>query len=349
VTPVPGDPNPSEVLPVAIAEVAGAGLPRAVDPATVDGRCHPLLTVDGAEVQVRAVGATSDARAGLALEPCDGPLALGAGTHTIASGRGVDTGWDVDRLVLSSDADGGPDGPAARGAPRSEAGTTVEVERDHRGTDYDLALTTDGEPFWLVLGQSDDRGWSLDVEGASVGPRQIVDGYANGWLVTPDGPGELGASMAWQPQRLVWVTLVLSALAVVACLVLLIRTRRQPRDRSAQAPQPTLADPAGGRRALTPGAPGLAVAAGIGALLVATPAAAVTASVAVVIGLAVPRATWAWALAAPMLVLVARGLERPRLAWLALALLASDLIVEWWTARSVRGRAPADRRRAPAR
>jgi hypothetical protein len=91
------------------------------------------------------------------------------------------------------------------------------------------------------------------------------------------------------------------------------------------------------------------VAAGIGALLVATPAAAVTASVAVVIGLAVPRATWAWALAAPVLVLAARGLERPELAWLALALLASDLIVEWWTERDVRSRARGDRRGAPAR
>jgi arabinofuranan 3-O-arabinosyltransferase len=353
VTPVPGDPSAGEILPVGIAEITGAGLPRAADPAVVDGRCRSLLRVDGAEVSVRAVGATGDARAGLALEPCDGPLTLAAGAHTIASARGVDTGWDVDRVVLSSDAEGLPAPLAARGTPRADAGTTVEVERDHRGTEYDLALTTDGEPFWLVLGQSDNRGWSLDVDGATVGPRQVVDGYANGWLVTPEGPGELHAAVQWEPQRLVWVTLGLSALAVLACIVLVVRHRRRRIDPGAApsplAPPPTLAAAAPGRRPLTPGTPGLAVALGLGALLVATPAAAVTVSVAVVVGLAVPRATWAWALVAPALVLTARGLEHPELAWLALALLASDLAVEQWTRRSVSSRGRSDRRAAPAR
>ena len=348
VTPVPGDPA-AEILPVAISEVEGDGLPQAVDPAAVDATCRPLLLVDGEAVDVRAVGAAADARRGLTLEACDGPLDLADGRHTVASGLGVDVGIDVDRVVLSSAADGSPAPVAARGAPRSTAGARVDVRSDHRGNDYELALTSDGAPFWLVLGQSDDRGWDLDVDGATVGPREIVDGYANGWLITPDGPGELTATLRWGPQRLVWVTLALSALAVLACLVILVRSRRRAVSDGARAPLPALAAWPAGRRVLSPGTPGLAVAVGMGVLLVATPAAAVTASGAVVVGLLLPRATWVWAAVAAVLVIVARGLEQPELAWLALALLASDLVVEGWTARSLRGRERAGRRGAPAR
>ncbi len=347
VTPVPGDPNPAEILPVAISEVAGVGLPRAVDPAAVDGRCRPLLTVDDAVVKVRAVGGVADARTGLALEPCDGPLTLAAGRHTVASTRGVDIGVGVDRIVLSSAADGTAAPLAARGTPRSEAGSTVRVRSERRGNDYDLGITTDGEPFWLVLGQSDDQGWSLDLEGATVGPREIVDGSANGWLITPEGPGELTASITWKPQRLIWVTLVLSALAVLACLAILLRSRRSA-GAGAEA-LPSLVNPPSGHRVLTPGAPGLAVGVGIAVLVVSTPLAAVAASGAVVVGLLLPRAAWLWAVLAPALVLASRGLLRPRLAWVALALLAADLAVEYWAARSVRDREGREGRRgAPA-
>ncbi len=41
-----------------------------------------------------------------------------------------------------------------------------------------------GSPFWLVLGQSQSAGWSATLPGGrSLGPSQLVDGYANGWYV----------------------------------------------------------------------------------------------------------------------------------------------------------------------
>lgn len=342
-TPVPGDRNPTEILPVAIAELDGSGLPVAVDPRTADPVCRPLLQVDGRVIAVRALGDIADARRGWAIEACDGPLRLAAGEHTIESGLGVDVGLDVDRLVLSSDADGEPSAIGPRGATRSAATAEVVIRSDRRGAEYDLEITSDGEPFWLVLGQSDNPGWSATAEGATVGDRQIVDGYANGWLVVPDGPGPITMSLSWGPQRLVWITLVLSAAATMACLLLVIRARGRREQLTPAAP--TWAAATGGGRALTPGAPGLAVAVGVGVLLVATPPAAAVATVAVVVGLARPRATWLWAVAAGGLVLASRGLERPTLAWLALALVVADLAVERWTARTLSG--PA--RRAAAR
>ena len=52
---------------------------------------------------------------------------------------------------------------------------------------YDLKVRTDGKPFWLVLGRPaatvGRRGG-----GESLGTPQLVNGFANGWLVRP-GPG----------------------------------------------------------------------------------------------------------------------------------------------------------------
>jgi arabinofuranan 3-O-arabinosyltransferase len=338
-TSVPGDLNPAAILPVALAELDGTGLPVAFDAAVLDPTCRALVAVDDQPVSVRAVGSPADARRGLALEPCDGDLTLAAGVHTISTVIGVDEGLDVDRLVLSSGAEGSATEVAPRGAPRSGAGAEVDVRAEHRGTDYNLRVRTDGEPFWLVLGQSDNRGWDLHARGATVGDRQIVDGYANGWLITPEGAGVLSMSVTWEPQRLVWTALVLSGAAVLACLAILVVGGRRQRTKGHAAapmpPDPTLADPPPGRGQLTPGVPGLAVAVGVGTLLVATPLAAVVASAAVVAGLLLPRATWIWAVAAPGLVLAAGGLDRPELAWLALALVAADLVVERWTDRTV--------------
>jgi arabinofuranan 3-O-arabinosyltransferase len=347
-TPIPGSQVEADILPVAIAEVEGTGLPRAVDGDAVNRACRPLLRVDGRDVLVRIAGSPADARRGLALEAC-APLELGAGEHAIESNPR--SGITVDRLVLSSNADGSAGELGPRGARRDEAPAQLEVEDDDRGARYRLQVDADGAPFWLVVGQSDSPGWDVDVDGgATVSKRRIVDGYANGWIVDPSRPGELAVTASWQPQRLVWIALALSGVAVVVCLVVALRGARHRG--AAPADAPALADPPGGRRPLTPEAPALAVLVGVLTLLVATPSAALTASAAVVVGLVVPRATWAWLVAAPAFVLLSRYLDAPRLAWIALALLAADLAVERWTvlvtdrraARRARARAGAPAR-----
>ena len=207
------------VLPVAISEVLG--LPAVQAAPMVDGACREdLLEVDGAAVSVRVEGATADAlaRKPLGLSLCDGPLDLGPGEHRLRTADGRYTGIDVDQLLLRDLV------PYSGVAPTPPTVTYTDWDKTAR----DLVVASEGEPFWLVLGESHTDGWrlsspDLEVEAAPV----LVDGYANGWLVDPDGAmGDVRLRLAWTPQRLVTAGLLLSLLAALACLVLARRGRR---------------------------------------------------------------------------------------------------------------------------
>lgn len=343
--PVADDPDPSAILPIGITEVSGRGLPRANDAADLPTTCRAILDVDGTSVEVRALGTVADARRGVPFEVCGDDVAdLAVGQHSIRSSKGLDTGIDVDRLVLSSAADGTAGELASRGAPRSSAGTSVTALDEGR-VSSDITLDTDGEPFWLVLGQSSNRGWQLEVDGAEVGARRVVDGYANGWLVDPDEAGTLEVHLRWAPQRLVWVTLVVSGLAVLACIVLVVRGRRAP------PPEPS-ATPSWAARGATPSPFSRRTVAyvAVGALvawLVATPLAAVVLAGAALVGLRRPDARWVWAVAAPALLVVGRAAHSPRLAWLALALVAGDQLARRWTEPTERRVSPGSPSPAP--
>jgi hypothetical protein len=102
----------------------------------------------------------------------------------------------------------------------------VQIDRQGR-TDADLTITnpTPGTPFWVVLGQSFNRGWTATADGHGLGAPQLVDGYANGWLVSTPA-ATIHVHLNWAPQRRVWIALILSALGVVLCLVLAVRRPR---------------------------------------------------------------------------------------------------------------------------
>ena len=72
---------------------------------------------------------------------------------------------------------------------------------------YRLSVSgaTPGKPFWLVLGQSLSPGWQAKADGiGSLGKPQLVDGYANGWLITPKS-SDFDVSLDWTPQKRVWI------------------------------------------------------------------------------------------------------------------------------------------------
>lgn len=360
------------LLPAAIAEVGIPGVRPAEAPAALAGECRDdLLEIDGRPVPIRITGTTAAGAAmeRLTIESCAGDITLGAGTHVVRAAPGVDTAIQLDRLVLASGttgrevavADGrvvpGP-GPAATGSTGATSSRAPEVKVVDEGrTRMRVAVEGATEPFWLVLGQSRSEGWSASIAGGDgLGPSRLVDGYANGWLVTP-GARNFEIVLDWTPQRRVWVSIWISVAFALACLVLVGITWRRARAR-ALAPAPgdaavALRGPfagsvaAGAMPALA--RVGVSALVGVVAGVVSAPWIGVLAAVATAGALWVPRARVVLVLGPPVLLAIAAlyivyGQRRyefdpifewptlfPRartLGWLAVVLLVADATVE---------------------
>jgi hypothetical protein len=280
---------------------------------------------------------------------------LDSGDHVLRASKGVDTGIDLDSLVMQSSAGGSAPAEIAPLDPAPQSGAAVHVDGQGR-TSFDLSVSgaTKGQPFWLVLGQSDNNGWVASVDGHDLGKPQLVDGFANGWLINP-GATDVKISLRWTPQRNVWIALGLSAFGALLCLVLAIRRPR--------AVALTVDEPAperfrwrtfvGSRGAV---APGIRIAllaglvAGIAAAAVIGLVAGLVTAVAVAVATTRRRARWWLALGAPGLlalsalyVLARQAHTKPTAAfewpaelsavhqvgWLAVAFLVALVVVDW--------------------
>jgi len=305
------------------------GTARRTDAAVGAGAASPalpcradLLMLDGRALPVRLVPDSASGTSA-SITAC-ASLDLAVGSHRLTASTGRVSGWDLDQVVLSTDARGHPADVGVRSAPARPAPAVRTTATSAAAVD--AKVSSDGTPFWFVLGQSASEGWSLEAEGASVGPRTLVDGYANGWALTPDDRGTVTVRLQWGPQRLVWVSMAASAVAVLACAVILLR--RRPGDVPTLGAAPILRWPTAlGPRPWTTVAGTTAAVAGV-ALLVATPVvAAVAAAVTIAAGL-VPRGRIVLLAVAPMALVASRVLtERPSLAWLALAAVGADLLL----------------------
>lgn len=330
------------VLPVGIAEVGGIEVAAATT-GIVDPACRSdLLTVDGVALPVR-LGDPSPAGT-LTVEACV-DLDLGPGTHRMRSRLGAETGVDVDALVLSSAAGGAAGTPSVRGDDADAAPARVTASSVDR-TSVRARVEADGQPFWFVLAQSASAGWSVDVDGGSVGPRTLVDGYADGWVVTPDGAGPVTVRLTWTPQRTVWIAMAVSLLTLLLAAAILVRTPRSgpvpagppPRYVALRHPQPVAGRrPAAGAVGVTGAALAGLAAAGV-AVFVSRPWIALVAGLTAA---AVTRwriLTWPVAGLAALTLALARPLERPELGWLAVG-----FVVAVVAADAVRSRRAAER------
>ncbi len=236
-----------DTLPVAIAELGIPGVQVPPPPSSIPSPCRDdLLSVDGSPVWVEVHGTSEAALSDAALSvslcgPDVGGLTLGPGSHHLVATLGSTTGLDLDQLVLDSSPGGGPESADTAGAvvpPPTPPAPAVQVESRHT-TSMQVRITApEGSsstgPFWLVLGESLNRGWHASLDGRSLGPPQLVDGFANGWLV-PASALRAGQSVSvtleWTPQRLVDVALVVSGAAGALCAAIIAWPRRRTRRR----------------------------------------------------------------------------------------------------------------------
>ncbi len=299
-------------MPVGLAEAGLAGLRAPRLQATVPGGCHDnLMTIDGHPVPVRITGSSADAlgRRGLGVSLCGDPISLGPGDHVLRTANGAQTGYDLDRLILTSQPAGSPP-PATAGtatagtAPISgaaPAGTSdaapapAVAVTGSTATSFGLRVTgaQPGRPFWLVLGQSLSAGWKATSGGTDYGRPMLVDGYANGWRIIPTA-ADFDVHLAWAPQQLVWRALAVSGTALVSGAVLLVVTaRRRRRTVRGPAAQPDLPmfEPLASRAARVPVAIAvvLAAAVALASLVLVNPVASIATGVGTLAAMVVPR------------------------------------------------------------
>jgi hypothetical protein len=303
-----------------------------------------LVRVDGEALAVRMTAASG-------LEACDGALTLGAGRHLVRARPGIDTGIDIDRFVLTSGADGAAT-PVATFAESSGASDARVRVADEGPTTYDLSVRSDGEPFWLVLGQSLSDGWKAELDGASLGAPRLVNGYANGWLVEPGKAGTYTVTLRWTPQNVVWIAMALSVLAIIVCLGVVVVTRRATLP--VVADDPELASPlayggAGSHAALDVRAIVItAVIGGVAAALVSRWWIGVLVAVGMVVAARVRGARLLLTAGAPLALVIAKATDLPDLGWLAVLLFAADLFIGCVSHPRIRGSGTQDRDRAPS-
>ncbi len=108
------------------------------------------------------------------------------------------TGWDLDQLVFDSAPGGGPE-PDVAGqpvvSPTIPSGAPKVTVVSANATTWHLQVSGATKSFWLVLGETQNRGWQASVsDGPSLGGSTLVDGFANGWKVDPASLGSAGGS-----------------------------------------------------------------------------------------------------------------------------------------------------------
>jgi arabinofuranan 3-O-arabinosyltransferase len=226
------------VMPVEIAEIGLPGVrftPERTSAPIASVCTQRLLRIDGRPVWLKISGTVGAAEKleGLTISGC-GPdakgIVLGPGTHSLEATWGKITGWDIDRLVLDSAPAGSALGPLS-GAGAVPAPGTIATYKEaslpaprvrvlsSSATSATLKVQGATGPFWLVLGESLNAGWDATGPGGrSLGPPQLIDGYANGWYVTPPRASFV-VTLQFGPQRMVVPAIVVSGATLALCFV----------------------------------------------------------------------------------------------------------------------------------
>ncbi len=204
--------QPFFTLPVGIAEVGIPGVTMPSVPSTLPSKCTSnLLTINSIPVPIKLIGTTQAALAGkpIGFVACNtSGITIGPGNVTVDGLPSSTGGINVNRVVLDSTALNTPGSIVSPGQVRGETSPSSNASLkviNSSATSYRATLTTHGSPVWIVLGESQDKGWSATLSnGSNLGNPQLIDGYANGWLYKPPpGNSTVTVNFNFTPQKYV--------------------------------------------------------------------------------------------------------------------------------------------------
>ena len=201
--------NQPIVMPVGIAELGIPGVMRPPMPAQLPSECRTdLLSVDGAPVALRLSGGTAEAQRGEAVDVEPSRIRsrsqraiTSCGRHRVRRPASTSTAWCWPPTPPVRPVRWGLGGrwrtsPSRSGALPAGKPDVHVVDDGRTNKELRISGAEPGVPFWLVLGESNSKGWKATVannvgsvlSGPGAGRSTLVDGYANGWLVVPELP-----------------------------------------------------------------------------------------------------------------------------------------------------------------
>jgi hypothetical protein len=203
-------------LPVAITEI-DLGVNNPLRVASIDSQCRTdLLEINDIPIALRIVATDNifDTTQSFKVESCQS-LTLQPGENFIRTAKGLDTGVDLDQLVLTT-------------PEFVDTSTYAPITVTSREPTRITATIQTNEPRVVSFGQSINRGWKATLRTANgsvdLGTPFVVQGYANGWWVPESGD----LVLEWTPQRFVLGSLVISLLCATGLLLLAFwRPRKQ--------------------------------------------------------------------------------------------------------------------------
>jgi len=303
--------------PFAIVELGIDGMSREAGVGRIGAGCRSdLLSVDGRSVPVRLLGDAAAAldHGAIDVEPCapSDVVDVDSGAVQVLTTPGELTGFELDQVVLTSDAGGAA--AAIDLADATPVGLTVTADGRTRIEAVAAPSTTES---WLLHGESWNAGWRATVDGVDMGPPQLINGFANGWRLAPSDH-EQAVIIEWVPQRAVNLGLLASAVLAPAVVILALLGRRRPVGSGELVAAPDLALErltSRGRLDLPPRRTVLLalLVCGIGVLL-AGPIPALIAFVVAVVASMMPRGRMVLTLAVPGLMAIV-GLDIVQLQW----------------------------------
>jgi arabinofuranan 3-O-arabinosyltransferase len=205
---LPGVDEPA--TPASLPASCSAGLVQ------IDGRSIDVQ-VTGTTADALSGGQLSLAPCGNSV----GGVTLGPGRHTVTTSPRLPSGWSIDQLWLGSGAGGAAATVASTvsEAPQPAAPDVRVLSESHISMTVSVPAT--GPPSWLVLGESFSSGWTASLGGRSLGSPNLIDAFANGWYLPAAPAGhDLVIHLEWKPQNVVWAALGISAAGVLLCVLL---------------------------------------------------------------------------------------------------------------------------------